>query len=68
MIDAIRRTDNEIARLVGEHVLADRQIRRHRRLQHRDRLIDPVEQIAEKLQCLGKYDTILGFVHAKTVR
>ncbi|MCC5091295.1 hypothetical protein LLE60_22165, partial [Xanthomonas campestris] len=41
---AIRGANDKIAGLVGKHVLADRQIRRYRRLQHRDRLIDAVEQ------------------------
>ena len=67
VIHAGRRADHVVARFRRKHVLADRQIGGDRRFQHRHRLVDAIEDVAEQLQHFGKDDAVGGLVHAQAV-
>ncbi|MNN22116.1 hypothetical protein D3C81_1354620 [compost metagenome] len=46
----------------------DRQIVLDRRRQHRDRLVDTVDQVAKQLQRFGEHHAVLGLIHTKAIR
>ena len=68
VVCAIGGIDDEVTGLGREHVPADREIILHRGGQHRNRLIDAVDQVAEQLQRFGEDHAVFCFVHAHAIR
>ena len=59
--------DDEVPGLVRKHMTTDRKVAVHRRLQHRYRLIDAIEQVPEEFKSLREHDAVAGLIHTQAI-
>jgi len=67
VVDAVGGGHHEIAALRGKHVPAHRQVVVDGRVQHRHRLFDAVQHVAQEFEGFGEDDAVGAFVHAEAI-